>query len=211
MFRDLKLELKLGVFVFIGIIILVFLVFSISDLRSWQSGYTIFVRFGLKNGVKLGSPVRFRGVDVGEVKDIQIITEPIDKQSYVKVTCWIKNSIKIPEGSSVWVNTLGILGEKYLEIMPNPHTQTFIKPNAFLIGNDPVAMHEVQELARKIVSDIDVELSRLKTQETTLGKLLYDDRLYKKLEGILDDLKELTQDLKAHPWKLLFVPKEKRK
>jgi len=209
--KDLRLELKLGIFVFIGIIILVSLVLSIRDFRSWQAGYNIFVKFGFLNGVKLGAPVRFRGVDVGEVRDIQIVNQPQTKESFIKVSCWIKNPVKIPEGSSIWVNTLGILGEKYLEIMPPKEERVFLEPNAFIVGNDPVAMHEVQELARKIISEIDRELLNLKTKETTLAKLLYDDKLYKKLESILDDLKELTSDLKLHPWKLFFVPKEKKR
>jgi phospholipid/cholesterol/gamma-HCH transport system substrate-binding protein len=207
--KDLRLELKLGIFVLIGIIVLVFSVLSLRDFRSWQAGYNIFVRFGFLNGVKLGSPVRFRGVDVGEVRGIEIVNEPQTKGSFVKVTCWIKYSVKIPEGSSVWVNTLGILGEKYLEIMPPDEVKSFLEPNAFITGNDPVAMHEMQELTRRIVFDIDRELLNLKTKETTLAKLLYDDKLYKKLESILDDLKELTLDLKLHPWKLFFRPKKK--
>jgi len=38
----------------------------------------------------------------------------------------------------------------------------------------------------------------------TVGKLLYDDRLYENLEG-------MTADLKENPWKLLHRPKRSRK
>jgi phospholipid/cholesterol/gamma-HCH transport system substrate-binding protein len=38
--------------------------------------------------------------------------------------------------------------------------------------------------------------AKIKNGEGTIGKLLYEDTIYKDLEG-------LTSDLKAHPWKLL--------
>jgi phospholipid/cholesterol/gamma-HCH transport system substrate-binding protein len=206
--KGLKLELKLGIFVFIGIILLAGLVFSLRDFRSWQAGYNIFIKFNFLNGVKVGAPVRFRGVDVGEVRKIEIINDTESNQSYVKVSCWIKNSVKIPQDSSVWVNTLGILGEKYIEIMPGKDLN-FLTKDALIAGNDPVAMHEVQELALKIISDIDKKIQELKTQSGTLGKLLYEDEIYKKINSILDDLKELTSDLRLNPWKLFFRPKKK--
>ena len=58
------------------------------------------------------------------------------------------------------------------------------------------------------VEDISVELKGLvidmKNKEGTIGKLLYDDGLYKNAE-------EFIADLKAHPWKLLHKPKEPKK
>ncbi|MCM8792583.1 MAG: MlaD family protein [Candidatus Omnitrophica bacterium] len=204
-----KLELKLGIFVFIAIIILVVSIFSVGDFQSWHSGgYKIFIKFGFLNGVKLGAPVRFRGVDVGEVRDIDIVTDVESINSFVKVTCWIKKSVKVPKDSGVWVNTLGILGEKYIEIMPG-EAKDVLEPESFIIGNDPIAMHEIAELTKKIITRIDTELIRLKTQEGTLGKLLYDDQLYRKIYTIIENLETLVLDLKAHPWKLFFIPKKK--
>jgi len=202
-----NLELKLGLFVLIGIIILAFAVFSIRELKSWQTGYEIFIRFNFLNGVKVGAPVRFRGVDVGEVRKVQILYDPQTLDSYAEVCCWIKNSIQIPKDSQVWINTLGILGEKYLEIMPGKEN-VFLLPKTIIKGNEPVAMHEVVELTRRLANNIEAEITQLKKQENTLGKLLYDDKLYKKLESILDDLKDLSEELKAHPWKLFYRPKE---
>jgi len=202
-----NLELKLGLFVLIGIIILAFAVFSIRELKSWQTGYEIFIRFNFLNGVKVGAPVRFRGVDVGEVRKVQILYDPQTLDSYAEVCCWIKNSIQIPKDSQVWINTLGILGEKYIEIMPGKEN-VFLLPKTIIKGNEPVAMHEVVELTRRLANNIEAEITQLKKQENTLGKLLYDDKLYKKLESILDDLKDLSGELKAHPWKLFYRPKE---
>ncbi|MDD5060575.1 MAG: MlaD family protein, partial [Candidatus Omnitrophica bacterium] len=69
-FGKTKMELKVGVFVFIGMVILVIFLLSIGGFKTWSSGYRIKVKFGFVNGIKMGAPVRFAGVDVGEVKKI---------------------------------------------------------------------------------------------------------------------------------------------
>ena len=198
-----KLELKLGIFVFIGLVILVFLVLSIGDFRTWNAGYNIFVEFGFVNGVKIGAPVRFAGVDVGEVEDIEIILNPQTKTTKIKILVWVNNKAQIPIDSTVWVNTLGLLGEKYIEIIAGENFDELLKPHDTIVGNDPVAMHEVTQLTKKLAKDVDESIIRLNKQEGTVGKLLFDDKLYQ-------DLEELVVDIKNNPWKLLYRTREKK-
>ena len=197
-----KIELKLGIFVFIGLVILVFLVLSIGDFRTWNTGYNIFVEFGFVNGVKIGAPVRFAGVDVGEVEDINVILDRDTKTTKVKILAWVNNKAQIPVDSTVWVNTLGLLGEKYIEIIAGENFDKFLKHDDTIVGCDPIAMHEVAQLAKKLAGDIDESIVRLNKQEGTVGKLLYDDKLYQNLE-------ELIVDIKNNPWKLLYKTREK--
>jgi len=198
-----KLELKVGIFIFIGLAIMVTFVLLISDIKTMASGYTVKFKFNFVNGVKVGAPVRFAGVDVGEVKDIRIIFNPKEQKSDIEISGLIRQGIKIPADSVVWVNTLGLLGEKYIEIMPGKNYSMVIKPNDTLIGNDPMAMQEVGELAKKIAGDIDLTLIRLMNKEGTAGKLLYDDKLYNELEALIIDIRK-------NPWKLFWKAKEKK-
>ncbi|MCM8799259.1 MAG: MlaD family protein [Candidatus Omnitrophica bacterium] len=211
MIDEKKLEFKLGIFVFLGIFILAIFVFSIGDFKIWQRGYIVNVDFGFLNGVKLGAPVRFRGVDVGEVRAIEIIESDESKESKVRVSCWIKNSVKIPSDVSVWVNTLGLLGEKYIEIMPGKNNASFLKPHACIKGNDPIAMHELGLLAKELISDLEAIILKLKNREGSLANLIYEDSLYKKIENIISNLETLSNEIRLHPWKLLYRPKEKRR
>lgn len=211
MFDRSKSELQLGIFVLIGLIILAVLIFSIGDFKTWNAGYNVVFDFGFINGVKLGAPVRFAGMDVGEVKSMKVVVQPVTKTARVHMFCWLKNEIEIPTDSTVWINTLGLLGEKYIEIMPGKNYDSLFRPNDLIIGKDPIAMHEVAEIAKDLASEINTVVTRLKNKEGTVGRLLYDDALYKELELIIKNLEELTLDLKSHPWKLFFKPKEKTK
>lgn len=201
-FGKARLELKVGIFVFLGLMILVTFVLLIGDFKTWALGYKINFIFNFVNGVKVGAPVRFAGVDVGEVKDIKFIFAPGEQKTKVKIVGWVKKDAKIPSDSTVWVNTLGLLGEKYVEIMPGRDYSRFLTEGQTLIGSDPIAMHEVAQLAKTIAQDIDESIVKIKNKEGTIGKLLYEDTIYKELEA-------LVTDLRKHPWKLLWKTKEK--
>ncbi len=194
LFGKTKLEMKVGVFVFLGLVILMIFVLSIGGFKTWSLGYRLKFTFNFVNGLKIGAPVRFAGVDVGQVKEIKFISSP-NEVTRVEITGWLKNEVKVPADSVVWVNTLGLLGEKYIEIMPGRDYENYLLANQVLVGHDPIAMHEVTELAKNIAEDFDAVIFRIKNGEGTIGRLLSDDSIYNQLEA-------LVEDLRKHPWKL---------
>jgi len=203
LFGKTKLELKVGIFVFIGLVILITFILFIGDFRTWTLGYNnINFVFRFINGVKIGAPVRFAGVDIGEVKKIDFIVGPQDNKTNVQITGWIRKDIKIPRDSNVWVNTLGLLGEKYIEIIPGLDYSKCLVSNDTLDGADPIAMHEVGNLVKSIATDIDETVLKIKNSEGTFGRLLDDDTVYKEIEA-------LVKDLRVHPWKLFWKTREK--
>ena len=202
-FGKTKLELKVGIFVFIGLVILVIFIISIGGLKTWSSGYRINLNFSFVNGIKIGAPVRFAGVDVGEVKKIRLEFLPKENRSNVCLEVWIRSIIQIPPDSTVWVNTLGLLGEKYIEIMPGNDYANFLKDNQSLNGIDPLPIHAIFNRAENIMHNLDDGLSQIRNKEGSLGKLIYDDKVYNELEAFVTDIRK-------NPWKLFFKAKEKK-
>ncbi len=146
-----KLELKVGIFVFAGLVVLAIFVLLIGDFKNLISAYKVRFQFNFINGVRVGAPVRFSGVDIGQVKEINLLPTPEQHTTKIEIVGLLRKSIKIPVDSQVWVNTLGILGEKYIDIMPGKDYVNFISENGTIIGNDPVAMHEFGEMAKSII------------------------------------------------------------
>jgi phospholipid/cholesterol/gamma-HCH transport system substrate-binding protein len=202
-FGQTKLELKVGIFVFIGLAILVVFVLSIGGFKTWRSGYRVNLIFNFVNGVKLGAPVRFAGVDVGEVKKINLQHKPQQNHTNVCLEVWIRDTVHLPADSTVWINTLGLLGEKYVEIMPGKDYANTIKENQFLVGVDPVASQELYSKAENILANLDIGIAKIVDKEGTLGKLLYDDEIYNELDAFITDVRK-------NPWKLLVKTKEKK-
>lgn len=208
-FGKTKMELKVGIFVFTGLAILVLFVLYIGGVQTWGAGYSVILEYNFVNGVKQGAPVRYAGVDVGEVKNLEFYIPPGELQTKVHITISIREEVKIPADSTIWVNTLGLLGEKYIEIIPGEDFTRFIMPGQKMIGKDPVPMHEITDLAKSVVEhvdqtvqDIDESIVMIKNQEGSLGKLIYGENLYNEIEALIVDLKK-------NPWKLFWKQTEK--
>jgi len=199
-FGKTKMELKVGVFVFLGLVLLVIFLLSIGGFKTWSSGYNIKFGFSFINGVKVGAPVRFAGLDVGQVKRIDLAIPLKEGQTRVHVTCWVKRQVRVPLDSIVWVNTLGLLGEKYIEIIPGADYSKVLRANEELSGVDPIPMNKLTDLANNIANNINDILEKVKNKEGSLGKLIYDDTIYKELEA-------LSVDIRQHPWKLFIKTK----
>ena len=200
-FGKTKMELKVGIFVFFGLVLISIFILSIGGFKTWTSGYDIKFSFSFINGVKMGAPVRFAGLDVGHVKKIELTVPSSNQgQTRVHVTCWVRTEVRIPLNSIIWVNTLGLLGEKYIEIMPGDDYGKVLAQGEELAGVDPIPMNKITDLANNIANNINDILEKVKNKEGSLGKLIYDDTIYKELEA-------LTVDIRQHPWKLFIKTK----
>jgi len=202
-FGKTKLEMKVGIFVFIGVIILVIFVLSIGGVKTWASGYRVNFIFSFINGVKTGAPVRFAGVDAGVVKSITFYYDPEALKTKVRITCWVTKNVNIPLDSKIWVNTLGLLGEKYVEIMPGQDYSKLLLAEQEMVGEDPLPMNDIMKTAKNITDNLNMGVEKIVNKEGTVGKLLFDDKLY-------NDLDSFIVDIKKNPWKLFFRTKEKK-
>jgi hypothetical protein len=86
--------------------------------------------------------------------------------------------------------------------MPGKDYSNFLAPKQTLVGVDPIPMQEVSVLAKGIAQNLNEGLLKIINKEGTVGKLLYDDTIYKELEA-------LVVDIRKHPWKLFWKTREK--
>jgi len=192
-------ELKVGLFIMIGVAILFFIVFSVGELNFSKSGYRIKVLFSFANGIGGTAPVRLAGVGVGQVQGIRIIRDEKAGVTKAEVTAWINDNVKIENDAVVTINTLGLLGEKYLEIYPGTLGTPTLKNNDAIIGKDPVPMEKFTDNLAKLTDSVATIVEKIKRGEGTVGKLLMDPAVY-------DNLEAFTAEIKKHPWKLLVKP-----
>jgi len=227
--RESGLEFKVGLFVIAAIVCLVTFIFSISDFSVFKKGWTCTVSFHFANGLKKNAPVRVAGVDAGHVRSILVTYDVVSREPKVQIELWIDGAMRLPDDSRFLINQLGILGEKYLEIMPGV-SSGLISPDTALTGEDPVAMDAITKtiataglklnmtldsINNGILSDVNKQSlattlaniatisEGIKMGEGTIGKFLSNTSVYENLD-------ELSADLKANPWKLFYRPKGKK-
>ncbi|OIO32565.1 MAG: hypothetical protein AUJ70_05275 [Candidatus Omnitrophica bacterium CG1_02_40_15] len=233
----MNFELKVGIFIFIGIVILSVIIFSIGNFYSVKRGYTLNVVFSFANGIGIGAPVRYSGVQVGEVQEINIYFDEKENKPFVKLTVWVSQNTWINENAKASINTLGLLGEKYLEISPGTRDARLLQKGDTLRGCDPISTEEIArstkeligkigaltESVNKIVGDDSLRVS-LKNTVNNMEALSGDLRDFlsyaKQGKGTIgrlmsDDtlynhIDEMILDIKQNPWKLLFKPPKPR-
>ena len=198
MFRDEKLEFKVGIFIGIGIFLMFLIVFSIGDLYPFQKGYSVDVVFDYINGLTKDAPVRLAGVNVGEVKKIDLFYDEEIRKTRVNLNIRIRSDIQIEEDSMANINTLGLLGEQYLEISPGT-VERFLKPGDVLVGQNPLRVGEQMIEISKLVKSISKIADSIEKGTGTVGKLIMEDDLYNEIEGFV-------KEIRANPWKLLHKP-----
>lgn len=193
-------ELKVGIFVLIGLLVLFVIIFSIGDVYLFKKGYHIRVLFNFANGISESAPVRLAGVQIGEIETINVYYDEKEEHTKVELVAWITKSVKIEQDSKAMINTLGLLGEKYLEIFPGVSKTEFVGDNGIMTGHDPIAVELLTEDMNRLVASINDIADKMKRGEGTLGKLIGDAAVYNNLE-------EFTADIKKNPWKLFHRPK----
>ena len=215
--KSLNFEIKIGLFIFIGLILLIIVTFSIGDFL-FEQGYNIKVQMNFADGAQEAAPVRLAGVGVGEVKKAGIIRNEEDGTTKVELLLWLTNDAKIEKDATVVINTLGLIGEKYVEILPGTPGSPLVQDGDTLIGQDSISMQQITQKGYQIVvkleemiDSINFVLDKVKSKEGTLGKLLLEDKVHNDVEEITADVKEMVKDIKANPWKLLHKPSEDKK
>ncbi|MEW6607617.1 MAG: MlaD family protein [bacterium] len=138
-------ELKVGIMVTVALTILGILIIVASGPYFFYKGYLIRVHFDYVSGLDAGAPVRLAGMEVGEVKDLKLVNEKIE------VTLKLNHTAQIRSDSQVTINSLGIVGEKYVEITRGTHQGKILKSESVIQGINPVNVEEMLNRTEAVV------------------------------------------------------------
>jgi len=121
--RERGLEFKVGLLIAVSTAILVGLIFVLGNF-SLRSGFEIHVDYDYVGSLQPGAPVKLSGIKVGKVKAVELrggeIDPVIHQRVQVRVTAWVEDRVgdAIRRDAEFFINTAGVLGEQYLEIVP---------------------------------------------------------------------------------------------
>lgn len=204
-------EAKTGLIVLVCVVALIALLLKVGNFKFFQNGYTVKSQFHFTAGVKKHAPVRLSGVDVGEVKDIKLI---YGNETLIELDIWLQEGVKLRADSKAYVTTLGLMGEKYIEIKAGTAASPYAKDGELIPSQDPVRIEELMEMATKVAGDVGKmaqDISKLSNHidDTVTTNRPKIDSIFSNLEETSGNFKEFSEDVKYHPWKILFHGKEK--
>jgi phospholipid/cholesterol/gamma-HCH transport system substrate-binding protein len=163
-------EARVGLVVLAGAVLLTYMTFTIGGWK-WggDKGYPIHATFDTVAGLDPKAPVKLAGVEVGKVQEIRL------ENSRARVTISVHPNFKIPKGSQGAIRATGLLGEKYLEIIPG-------KEDGYMAAGDTIS---------ETLGSADMEALIAKFGSIDLSGLV------DKLTAIADDIKSVSASLRG--------------
>lgn len=159
MLHQRLIETLVGLFLLFALMALTILAFKVSGLTSLfpSKTYSIMAEFDDIGGLKVRSPVKIGGVQVGEVSAITL-----DDQSFKAVVRMkiYQQFNDIPDDSSAGIYTAGLLGDNYVAITPM-YNKSFLKEGSMVEYTNSAMVLEklIGQLIYKVSGDSNKESS----------------------------------------------------
>jgi phospholipid/cholesterol/gamma-HCH transport system substrate-binding protein len=205
--RDRASAIRVGITVLVGVVVLAAAIFLVGErqfLFSRKNRY--YIEFENVSNLTVGNPVQLNGVTVGKVEDIVL---PEDTEATVQV--WIsvdrRYEQRIRQDSQARIQTLGLLGDKYIAINSGSPGLPAIEPGGQIAAAPATDVDELLASGGDVVDNLVVAanslsniLSRMERGEGLLGALLADRGEGKTINDtvttILTDLRDVLADIK---------------
>lgn len=182
----MKREMRIGIFVGTALLIMAVFVFIVGDLSVLfkKPGYTVFVDFESAAGLENRSVVKMSGVKIGYVQGITL------SRKKARITLSIYAGVEIPKGSKATTSSLGLLGEKYMEIIPGDSPEN-CRPGDTLGSQAVMGFDQIGGLLQSVGTEVS-EAGR--AVKDTLGPEMRANlnRTIENMAGLSSDLKDLV-------------------
>ena len=191
-------ETKVGLFTFIGIVLLGLCIFALGSF-SITKGYDITVHFTDVSGLPAKSNVRLNGVEVGKVKELKI------DGSEILALLKINEGVVIYKNSKFAIAATSLIGTNYLQIEQGNPKSGVLEPGSHVTGMSlpsitnmiTDALNSIQNLTGgindngKFGEDLNATLENLRNLSGNLNDLIFSLRPY--LTKSMQEVSELTK------------------
>ena len=151
----------------VALAVIAFGVFLVGrEQRFWEGRVEYWLQFTRTNGLQEGAPVLLDGVNVGSVTRMRFPPDPTAR--YVEVKIGVADDVapRIRRDTSGRVQTLGLLGDKYVELTSGTLQAEPVEPDGLIRSIDPVDYEAILGQSGDIVSNV-IEVTALLRQVLT--------------------------------------------
>jgi phospholipid/cholesterol/gamma-HCH transport system substrate-binding protein len=172
------------------------------------SHHRYLARFEHVGGLVPGAPVWLNGVVVGSVDEVTLPGDPSQREITVSFTVDSRLALRIRADSRVRIRTLGLLGDRYLEVSSGSPEEPVIKPGGEIPSEEPTDVAAVLSQGGDVVtnvlaisSSLRTILERVERGEGVLGELTTNPQsgheAVQKLVSLLTQTDELLRNVRA--------------
>ena len=188
---------KLGMFVVVGILLFIVIIYVIGINRNlFGSNFILNSQFKNVSGLKVGSNVRLSGINIGTVSKIEFITD-----SLVLVRLLIKDEVQqyIKIDALASIGSDGLVGDKVLLIEPGSYSKSVVKDNGIIASNSTIEIEDVMKSIKKSAENAEIitnELAdfsfKMNDKNGFLSKVMTDKKFALSMEKTIGNLEIST-------------------
>lgn len=178
-------ERRVGLFFLISVVVICLLIMKTGQFEFFKQGGTYPLQATLDSaaGLNKDADVRLAGVRIGQVEGVRL------EGSSAVVDMAIRQGVELPVGSRVKVVAKGILGDKYVEIVPAENTGQLYAGGERLESDKAVSVDDIMSILYAVGEDVKAITETLKN---TVGT----DKGETQIANILENIERLTADLR---------------
>jgi phospholipid/cholesterol/gamma-HCH transport system substrate-binding protein len=191
-----RTETMVGIFLFTGLAIIGVLVVTFGRLgTALKAPYEITVLFTNVGGLASGADVMLSGAKVGF---IAAAPQLVGDSYRVAVRLKVQQDIKIPRKSRFMVGSANLLGDKYIEIVPNSDMDPtdLLYPGEIIEGSRSGGFDELAARGGEVLDQLSESLKGFQTLTATINKKLLNDENLKNLSETFGNLRESSENFK---------------
>lgn len=195
-------ELRVGLFVVVGLVILAVAIFYVTGVNFWGAKYKIKTFLPDVADLQKGAPVTLDGVAIGNVEALTVNSHPPDAMHSIEVDMSIDKTYQdlIRSDSQASLLTSGLLGNRYVTISRG-YTGSVVQDNGVIAGTqgkDIIAGGvELEARLDNLTKQLGDMIGAVNNGQGTLGKLIKDPTLYNRYDGVASQAQSLVADIKA--------------
>jgi phospholipid/cholesterol/gamma-HCH transport system substrate-binding protein len=153
-----------------------------SNVVNHMSSYSLKGHFQTVNGLLPQAVVKYRGYTVGRVTAI------VPTPTQIIVHFYVHSQHSIPQGSSLKIVFEGLVGEKYIEIIPNTESSEWLAPGSVLMGTSSSGLSDFIDIGTNNLLELQKIL-------TSIAVVFGDVSVAEALKDTVHTMQETTQTL----------------
>lgn len=200
--------IRVGITVVAGLAVLAAAIFLIGEkefLFSRKNRY--YIEFDTVNNLTTGNPVQLNGVNVGRVQDIILPEDMGETELRVWITVERRYAPRIRQDSLARIQTLGLLGDKYVALSSGTPAFPVIEPEGEIPAAPTAEIDELLASGGDVVDNLVIAasslsniLAKMEEGEGLLGALISDPEsgpgLSETVRDILDEMRIVIADIR---------------
>jgi phospholipid/cholesterol/gamma-HCH transport system substrate-binding protein len=200
--KTINQKIKLGLFVIIGTVVFLLALFFVGDKQNMFGNTSILkATFQNINGLQTGNNVRYAGLDIGSVKNIQMVND-----STINVEMIIENSVfkLIKKNAIATIGSDGLVGNMIINIIPGKGNAAIVETGDTIESFNKIRTEDMlntlsitNENAAILTANLIKITKDITEGSGTIGLLLNDPETAKDMKETIKNLKLTSEGTTA--------------